>query len=287
MARRGSLFSPSRLLIVLALCLSVGLYAAVVRNRPEPFREYPGDEYRVSQINLPPDYQQPSEWVFARLMFPSIPNAHFRHAGWDWTNGHSSWTNDYPRSDRHFVQAVRRLTRLQSRAVEQPVNLDDANEVYNYPWLYAVFVGEWDLTDQQARVLRDYLQRGGFLFCDDFWGTPDWEVFIATMKRVLPGRAIVDLPNQEAIFHTVYDLDDRYQVPGQWAIRTGVNFRNDGYVGHWRGIYDDKGRLMVAMAFNSDLGDSWEWADSPVYPEQYSALGVRIGINYLIYAMTH
>ncbi len=271
---------------LIILTCAAALYA-VERNKPEPFREYPGDEYRINQIALPPDYAQPAEWTFARLMFPSIPNAHFRHAGWDWTNGHSSWTNDYPRSDRHFAQAVRRLTRLQGRSVEQPVNLDDRGEVFNYPWLYAVFVGEWDLSDDQVKTLREYLLRGGFLFCDDFWGTPDWEVFMGSMKRIFPDRPIVDLPDSDAIFHTVYDLDDRYQVPGQWAIRTGVPFRNDGYVAHWRGIYDDKRRLMVAMSFNSDLGDSWEWADSPVYPEQYSALGVRIGVNYLVYSMTH
>lgn len=280
------LFRWRWLLIFGVLASAVALYA-VERNKPQPFREYPGDEYRVSQIGLPPDYTQTAEWTFARLMFPSIPDAHFRHAGWDWTGGHSSWTNDYPRSDRHFAQAVRRLTRLRGRSVEQPVNLDDGSEVYNYPWLYAVFVGEWNLSDRQVKTLREYLLRGGFLFCDDFWGTPDWNIFVQSMKRVFPERPIVELPDNDAIFHTVYDLDDRYQVPGQWAVRTGVPFRNDGYVAHWRGIYDDKGRLLVAMAFNSDLGDSWEWADSPVYPEQYSALGVRIGVNYLLYSMTH
>ena len=271
---------------VLVLAALSALYA-VERTPPQPFREYPGDEYRMTQIPLPPDYADKTEWVFARLMFPAIPDAHFRHAGWDWTQGHSSWTNDYPRSDRHLLQAVRRLTRLDVRSVEQPVNLDDKNDVFNYPWLYAVFVGEWDLTDTQAKTLREYLLRGGFLLCDDFWGTQDWEIFMQSMKRIFPDRPIVDLPDGDPIFHTVYDLDDRYQVPGQWGVRTGVPFRNDGYVAHWRGIYDNKGRIMVAMAFNSDLGDSWEWADFPGYPEQYSALGVRIAVNYILYSLTH
>jgi hypothetical protein len=260
---------------------------AVQRPLPQPFREFPGDEYRVGQISLPADYQEKTEWVFARLMYPSIPDARFRHAGWDWTKGHSSWTNDYPRADRHFLQAVRRLTRLHARSVEQPVNLDDKDDVYNYPWLYAVFVGEWNLTDSQARILRDYLLRGGFLMADDFWGTHDWEIFEQSIKRVFPDRPVVEIPDTDPIFHTVYDLDDRYQVPGEWAIRTGVTYRNDGYHAHWRGIYDDKGRVMVALSFNSDLGDSWEWADDPDYPEQYAALGIRIGVNYILYAMTH
>jgi hypothetical protein len=220
-------------------------------------------------------------------MYPSIESAHFRHAGWDWRTGHSSWTNDYPRADRHFLDAIRRLTRLNARSVEQPVNLDDHDDVYNYPWLYAVFVGEWDLTDQQARTLRDYLLRGGFLMCDDFWGTRDWSIFEASMNKVFPDRPIVEISDAESIFHTVYDLDERYQVPGEWSLRMGLPYRNDGAVAHWRGIYDDKNRLMVAVSFNSDLGDSWEWADDPRYPEEYSALGIRIGVNYIIYSMTH
>jgi hypothetical protein len=273
-----------------ALGLLAGLYATVYasqRNLPQPFREYPGDEYHMGQIAEPPDVSERAEWVFARLMYPSIPDARFRHAGWDWTKGHSSWTNDYPRADRHFIDALQRLTRLNVRSVEQPVNLDDRNDVYNYPWLYAVFVGEWDLTDEQARTLREYLMRGGFLMCDDFWGTRDWEIFRKSMGKIFPERPIVEIPNGDAIFHTVYDLDDRYQVPGDWGVRSGVPFRNDGYTAHWRGVYDDKGRVMVAMSFNSDLGDSWEWADSPEYPEEYSALGIRIGVNYIMYAMTH
>jgi hypothetical protein len=265
----------------------LGVLYAVQRPDPQAFREYPGDEYRLGQIPLPADYQEKTEWAFARLMYPSIPDAHFRHAGWDWTKGHSSWTNDYPRADRHFSQALRRLTRIHVRSVEQPVNLEDPGDVYNYPWLYAVFVGEWNLTDAQAKVLRDYLLRGGFLMCDDFWGTVDWSVFDQTMKRIFPERPVTEIPDSDPIFHTVYDLDERYQVPGAWAVRTGTSYRNDGYVAHWRGIYDDKGRLMVALAFNSDLGDSWEWADDPEYPEQYSALGIRIGVNYVVYAMTH
>ena len=109
------------------LLVLTALYAAE-KSVPRPFREYPGDEYRISQIGLPPDYAEKTEWVFARLMYPSIPDAHFRHAGWDWTQGHASWTNDYPRSDRHLMVAFRRLTRIHARSVEQPVNLDDGDD---------------------------------------------------------------------------------------------------------------------------------------------------------------
>jgi Domain of unknown function (DUF4159) len=268
-------------------CLLFSALYAADHTIPKSFREYPGDEYRIGQIALPLDFDERTEMVFARLMYPSIPDARFRHAGWDWTKGHSSWTNDYPRADRHFLEAVRRLTRLHIRSVEQPVNIDDPSDLFNYPWLYAVFVGEWNLTDQQAAKIREYLMRGGFLMCDDFWGSNDWSVFERSMSRIFPNRPVVEIPTKDAIFHTVYDLDNRYQVPGEWGVRTGVPFRNDGYVAHWRGVYDDRGRVMVAISFNSDLGDSWEWADDPEYPEQYAALGIRVGVNYIIYSMTH
>ncbi len=141
------------------------------------------------------------------------------------------------------------------------MNLDDGDDVYNWPWLYAVQVGEWGITDAQAKKLRDYLLRGGFFMADDFHGTVEWQVFEESMKRVFPDRAIVDIPDSDPIFHTVYDLDDRYQIVGEGHLAEGHKL--DGYVARWRGIYDDKGRVMVAISFNSDIGDSWEWADEP------------------------
>ncbi|MGA8029987.1 MAG: DUF4159 domain-containing protein [Bryobacteraceae bacterium] len=259
---------------------------AVDRTLPHAFRQYPGVEYRLGTVPLPPDYQEKTEWAFARLMYPPGWNDGYagRYNG-DWREGLSLWTQDFPRADRHFVEAVRRLTRISVRSVEQPVNLDDGDDIYNWPWLYAVQVGEWGITDAQAQKLRDYLLRGGFFMADDFHGTLEWEVFEESMKRVFPDRTIVDIPNSDAIFHTVYDLDDRYQIVGAEHLDEG--HKKDGYVARWRGIYDDKGRIMVAISFNSDIGDSWEWADSPEYPEKYSALGVRVGVNYIVYAMTH
>jgi hypothetical protein len=250
-----------------------------------PFREYPGIEY--NDFPLPPDYQEKTEWAFARLMYPSVPGSRFSRWGADWHQGNTSWTQDYPRADRHFSRAIRRLTRLHVRSVEQPVSLEDGDDVFNYPWLYAVQTGEWNLTDAQVKQFREYLMRGGFFMCDDFWGEREWATFLASMSRVLPGRPVVEIPNEDAIFHTVFDLDDRYQVPGQRYVRTGSTEKCLGCPAHWRGIYDDKGRLVVAMTFQSDLGDSWEWADDPEYPERFSALGIRIGVNYIIYAMTH
>jgi len=212
----------------------------------------------------------------------------FRRGGGDWREGNTMWTQDYPRADRHFSEAMRRLTRIHVRSVEQPVNLDEG-DAYDWPWLYAVQVGEWGLTDRQASELREYLLRGGFFMADDFHGAFEWQMFQQRIQRVFPDRPIVDIQDTDAIFHTVYDLDDRYQVPGEAHLRFGYKRENgDAARGaHWRGIYDDQGRIMVAISYNSDLGDAWEWADAPRYPERFSALAIRIGVNYVVYAMTH
>jgi hypothetical protein len=262
-----------------------------------PFRQYTSME-PYDDIALPADWQEKTEWVFARLMYPEHPNALF--GGWgrwgrqgfrDWHEGGTSWTQDYPRADRHFAQALRRLTRVHARSVEQPANPDETDDFFNWPWMNAGEMGDWQLSQSQAHTVREYLLRGGFLMLDDFWGPEEYGRFDESMKRIFPDRPVVEIPNRDPIFHTVYDLDDRYQVPGQWGLSpyaSGMYRRRaQGTVAHWLGVYDDRGRVMVAISFNSDLGDSWEWADDARYPEKYSELGIRIGVNYVAYAMTH
>jgi hypothetical protein len=279
---RTALSRSTGIILILA---AGGLYAY-----QKPFRQYPGIEY--DNFPLPADYQQPSEYVFARLMYPQIRGGRGgrvfgAYGDGNWTQGYSMWTQDYPRADRHFLLALRRLTRVNARSVEQPVNLDDGDDVYNWPWLYAVQPGRWLLTDAQCAKLRDYLLRGGFFMADDFWGEDGWEVFMQSMQRVFPDREVVDLDDENPIFHSVFDLSDRYQVPGARYIQTGSTEKCQGCPAEWRGIFDDKGRLMVALTPNSDIGDSWEWADDPQYLERFSALGIRIGVNYIVYAMSH
>jgi hypothetical protein len=252
--------------------IAAGLSVFGLLCAQKPFRQYPAVEYY--DFPLPPDYQEKTEWVFGRLIYPANVS-------------YPRWTMDYPRSDRHFSSALRRLTRVHARSVEQPIDLDDGDDVFNWPFLYGVEVGYWDLTDAQCRKLRDYLLRGGFFMCDDFHGTREWAQFMRSMSRVFPDRTPVEIDSKDPIFHTIFDLDDRYQVPGAQFLESGRIYEHDGFEPRWRGIYDDKGRLMVAMCHNMDLGDSWEHADNPLYPEKFSALGFRIGVNYVVYAMTH
>jgi len=253
-----------------------------------PFREFPGIEYRLGRIPLPPDFQEKTEWAFARLMFPPGPLNGYAGRDLDWHTGISLWSQDFPRADRHFSLAVRRLTRLHVRSAEQIVNLDEGDE-YDWPWLYAVQVGEWGLTDPQGQALREYLLRGGFFLADDFHGNAEWYEFESRIRKVFPDRPIVEIPQDDPIFHTVYDLTEKYQLPGQAHLGAGYKEVNGtSAVGaHWRGIYDDRGRIMIAITYNSDVGDAWEFADDPYYPERFSDLAIRLGVNYILYSMTH
>ena len=262
------------------LFLSVTILAGLgVLRAQRPFKEYPAAEY--VDFPVPSDYLDKHDWTRARLRVPDVGRGYFRG------NTGLNWTIDYPRSDRHLLEGVRRLTRIDSKSVEQVVDLDGEDDVYNWPMMYAVEVGHWYLPDDQAAQLREFLQRGGFLMVDDFHGSREWQVFLASMNKVLPGRQIVEIDNGDSIFHTVTDLDDRFQVPGAQFLRSGRTYEQDGYEARWRAIYDDKGRIMVAICHNMDLGDAWEWSDDPEYPEKFAGLAYRIAMNYFVYDLTH
>jgi hypothetical protein len=266
----------------------LGLAAWGVLEAQKPFKEWPAIEYE--NFRLPPDGATPHEWVRARLRYPDITGYPANASGGGFGRDFAGyWTMDYPRSDRHLLEGVRRLTRIDSRSLEQVTELDHTDDIYNWPMLYGVEVGHWDLPQDQADQLREFLMRGGFLMVDDFHANQEWAIFLDSLERVLPGRPVVDLPNNEPIFHTIYDLNDRVQVPGAQYLQTGRIYEKDesGRPEHWRAVYDDKGRIIVAICHNMDLGDAWEWSDDPRYSEKWAGLAYRIAMNYFIYDLTH
>lgn len=267
----------------LLLAFSGALYAM------REFRTYTPLEGAESDSALPPDYQKPAEFVLGRLMYPPLARGGFGYGG-NWKAGNSSWTIDYPLGDRNLSKLLRRLTTVDVRSVEQPVDLDDGDDVFDWPFLVASNVGSWDLTDEQAAKLREYLLRGGFLLCDSFFGTREWEGFEPTLKRVFPDRPIIELSDKDPIFTTVYDLSQRRQVRNMRSMRRygpSRGYRDDGAVPQWRAILDDDGRVMVMITYNNDLGDSWQYADIPEYPQEDSNLGIRLGVNFAVYDLTH
>jgi hypothetical protein len=187
---------------------------------------------------------------------------------------------------------VQRLTRIHT-GDPRHLRLTDP-QLFDYPWIYATQTGWWGLSDAETKCLREFLLRGGYLVVDDFWGPEQWEIFRLTMDRVLPNRPIVDLAHSDAVLHVLYDIEEKdlTWIPGTRHLRRGPGGaitvqQPAGTVPAWRAIFDDRNRMLVAVNFNTDVGDAWEYADSPDYPEAMTTLAYRYGLNYLIYSMTH
>jgi hypothetical protein len=207
--------------------------------------------------------------------------------GWWGGRGGGSWATDYPKGDRQFLVVLKRLVRLNAYDWENAVSLADPN-IRRFPVIYAVEVGRMELTDEEVEGLRNYLDAGGFLIVDDFWGTREWSVFEWNMARVFPERSIEDIPPDHPLFSAYYDIEDILQVPN---INNGASGRQtherDGYVPYVKGIFDDERRLMVVVNWNTDLGDAWEWAESPYYPLEFSTFAYEMGANMIVYGMSH
>jgi hypothetical protein len=201
------------------------------------------------------------------------------------------WMMDWPDAERHFTRGLDRLTRIDAGDPRHMRVTDD--RIFEYPWIYATQTGWWDLSESETLRLREYLLRGGFLVVDDFYGPEQWEVFARTMERVFPGRPIVDIELSDAVLHVLYDIGEKDLtfIPGSRHLREGpgghIYIQQPPEQPAWRAIHDDKNRIVVAVNFNSDVADAWEFADAPYYPEKMTSLAYRYGINYVIYSMTH
>ena len=217
-----------------------------------------------------------TDFQFARLRYSTGFDRGYRQR----------WLTDYPDADQHLVRGINRLTVINTADESRRIGIMD-DDIFDYPLLYLVEPGTWELSDEEARRLREYLLRGGFMLVDDFHGSREWHGFAIGMRRIFPDRPNIEIPRTDPVFHTVYDLSEPVQIPGIGAAMRGMTHERDGITPHWRGIYDDDKHLMVAINFNMDLGDAWEHADIPQYALQYTNRAYQHAINYIIYAMTH
>jgi hypothetical protein len=249
------------------------------------FREPDDDETPAAVRN--------AEFHFLRVEYTDLPQFHRR---WGYASrdgmGTGWWLVDWPAAENHFTAGVSRLTRIDSGDPRHMRLTDD--RLFDYPWIYATQTGWWGLSDAETARLREYLLRGGFLVVDDFWGPEQWELFRQTMQRVLPDQPITDIAESDAVMHVLYDIreKDRTFIPGSRHLRRGPGgtvevVQPEGTSPAWRAMYDPRNRMVVAVNFNTDVGDAWEFADVPYYPEAMTSLAYRYGINYLTYAMTH
>jgi hypothetical protein len=193
------------------------------------------------------------------------------------------WAIDYPLAEQHFLPALERMTRIDAADDSQFLTLDD-DALFDYPWILLQQPGQgyWHPEGAELARIREYLLRGGLLVVDDFHGWSEWRAFEEAILAVLPDRRIVEIPDDDMLISILFDLDKRTSIPGERHLYSGMQGPSQ-----WRGIYDDDGRLMVAINFNIDLGDAWEHADDPGYPAPMTTLAYKFGVNYVVYAMTH
>jgi len=239
------------------------------------------------------------EFYFTRLVYGQgngpgrTPVLDFRcedlAAGEGGTRFGGGWGTDFPASDCKFMWGVERLTNI--RVYDKSPHLVTALDpkLFGYPYLYIVSPHRMYLVAEEAQKLREYLLRGGFLHVDDFWGLQQRAAVKEEMEKIFPDREMVKLKLDHEVFHTFFDIDTVMQIPN---VNNGCNGGRT-----WEqasetepmifGISDDDGRLMVLITYNSDLGDAWEWMDRPCYPEKYSGQAYRMGLNFMIYAMSH
>lgn len=216
-----------------------------------------------------------------------------RGRGRGFRGGGGSWATDYPDSDLNFSFRLHQLTSLEVNPDGLVLELTDP-ELVNYPFIYMLECGRLVFSEPEVEALRGYLLNGGFLMVDDFWGEAEWYNFYREIKRVFPDREPVELPLDHPIFHAVFDLKEKPQIPSINVAMAGRDYgitweREDAQEVHYKAIYDDKGRMMVIICHNTDLGDGWEReGENEWYFHEFSEKkAYPLGINIVFYAMTH
>jgi len=207
-------------------------------------------------------------FVFARVQFNSGRGGYRSFGG---------WAHDYPVAEHHILDLVNRLTRIHVDEESYVIVRLDSEEIFRYPFLYFSEVGEMNLTPQEAANFREYLSRGGIAMVDDFDSRRNLEWFQSQMRLVFPDRDFALLDLEHPIFHIAYDLES-LSMEGPGA---------GGQTPAFYGYSDERERLSMIINHNNDIGDLWEWLDEPMYPLPDTLMGVRLGINYLLYSMTH
>ena len=216
-----------------------------------------------------------------------------------------SWTTDFPDSDMNLSYRLQQMTSLKVSPDGRFLRLNN-QDLYGYPWIYMVEPGRLALNEEEVKILRDYLNNGGFLMADDFWGDIQWDNFASEMKKVFPEREFKELEMSHPVFHTVFDLrmpKQQLQTPNvgdamrsldpndpnfgvTWEQRSGPSAEEM----HVRAISDEKGRIMVIATHNCDNGDGWERetvGDGAFFLNFSEKRAFPLGINIIVYAMTH
>lgn len=230
-------------------------------------------------------------------------DGHFHFCRWVYQSSldgdGGNWNADWPRADINLSIRLSELTKadVSKGATGEPNHLlvrFTNPEVFDCPFVMATEVGRAAISDEDAKAMRLYLEKGGFLWVDDFWGSYAWDHWVAQIRKALPANEfpIFDLPPEHPLFRTQFEVTSVPQIPNiGFYLGTGGGTSergSDSAVAHARGINDKHGRLIVLMTHNTDFGDSWEReGDSPEYFVAVGPRGYAFGINAVLYALTH
>jgi Domain of unknown function (DUF4159) len=231
-----------------------------------------------------PDAFKTDVFTFARIRYQ-------RGGGRGW--GRGGWATDLPDSDLNLSWRLQQMTSLKVDPDARIINPTDP-ELANYPFIYIAEPGGLSFSEEEATAMRQYLENGGFLLLDDFWGEDEWANCEEAIKQVLPNRSFQEIPLTHPLYRSVFTIKEKAQVPnidlGAASEHGGpTNEREDAEEVHHRAIFDDKGRPMVIALHNTDNGDGWEReGESAYYFKQFSErTAYPLAINIIFYVMTH
>ena len=277
-------------LLLLLIPTTVIMYGCSKRATESP-RDDPKAK-PASEHTGPSDVKsKTSSFTFVRIQYSSD----YGRRGYGRSRGYvgGGWATDYPDSDLKFSARFREVTKIETAPDGMVLQLTDP-ELKRYSFIYMAEGGGVRFSAEEVRSLREYLLGGGFLMVDDFWGEAEWSNLYREIKRVFPDRELVELDIKHPIFHAVFDLKEKPQVPSIGVALAGRDSgitweREDAKEVHFKGLFDDKGRLMAVFCHNTDLADGWERLGENEYYDQEFALkkAYPMGINIVFYTLTH
>lgn len=245
------------------------------------------DEGQMAEWKVAPAFRK-DVFTFVRIQYQSSRG---RRGGWGGSRGR--WRTDYPDAEWNLAYRLQQMTSLQVNPEGKVMELTDP-ELYQYPFIYMVEPGNLLFDDAEVVALRQYLLNGGFLMVDDFWGEDAWDNLHDQLKRVFPDREPEELRMDHPVFNIVFPIKEKPQIPNmERGTRSQYDHitweQPDAQTPHYKGIHDDKGRMMVMICHNTDLGDGWEREGYNIYyfKEFSEKSAYPLGINIIVYAMTH
>ena len=277
-------FSLTKKIVFIGFAL-IALLIPTLAQRPDDFQNFRTRRRPQSGPQQDQSSNSLGEYTFVRVIYDS-PMRGYGRRGYGYGGG--TWTTDYPEADNNFIVGLREWAGTNLKIAPRPEALEVLDDrIFDYPILYVVEPGFMELSDEQALRLREYSARGGFIFFDDFWGDYEWENLVMQLHKIWPDYKPKDLPLNHPIFHSYLDVEEVVQVPNVYNAMRGVTSEKGGIVPHYMGVEDKNGRVICFIAFNCDLGDAWEWINDSRYPVKYGLPAYKVGINVVIYAMSH